>query len=111
MAKAKPKAKPAKAEEVEPQSVAEQVSTAAAEALKEAGSARTAAITLNGLEYAENLGKAIKEHADKVEKLYGDIQKQIKNKASDKELAKLLPKIEKEANNTKKLQARPVLRF
>lgn len=111
MAKAKNKAKPVKSEDVVPKSVVEQVTDAAADALKEAGSARTAAITLDGLEYAENLGKAIKEHAEKVEKLYGDIQKLIKNKASDKKLSKLLPKIEKESGNTKKLQAWLVLSF
>ena len=73
--------------------------------LKDAGTARTTAITLAGLEYADHLGTAMRDHADKVETMYKDVQKSLKTK-NDKEIMKWLPKLETEAANTKKLQAR-----
>lgn len=78
---------------------------AISDALKEAGLARTSAITLSGLDFADNLSTAIKDHANKIEALYGSVQKAIKEKVSDKELGKLLVQIEGESANTKKLQA------
>ena len=96
-------------EEVTPQTVTEQVTEAINEALKLAGQARTSAITLSGLEFAENLSQAMKDHANKIESLYGQVQKAIKEKKSDKELARFIGMIESEDANTKKLQARPAL--
>jgi len=94
-------------EEVTPQSVSEQVTEAINEALKLAGQARTSAITLSGLEFADNLSTAMKDHCTKIESLYGQVQKAIKEKKSDKELAKFIGTIESENANTKKLQASP----
>ena len=76
-----------------------------AQLLKDAGTARTTSITLAGLEYAEHLGKAMKDHADKVEKVYKEVQQALKTK-NEKEIMKWLQKVETESANTKRLQAR-----
>ena len=105
---AKKKAAPAKrntSEEVVPQTAAEKVTAAMSDALKEAGLARTASITLGGLDYADHLSQAIKSHADGIEKFYSEVQTALKEKAEDKVLNKLLKKIEEKSQNTKKLQA------
>ena len=104
-AKAKKKEKDDASAEVVPQTVTEKVTDAISDALKEAGHARTSAITLSGLEFADNLSTAMKDHANKIESLYGSVQKAIKTKVNDKELGKILVQIEGEAANTKKLQA------
>lgn len=75
-----------------------------AQLLKDAGTARTTSITLAGLEYAEHLGKAMKDHADKVEKVYEEVQA-LKTK-NEKEIMKWIQKVETESANTKRLQAR-----
>ena len=85
----------------------EKLADALADALKEAGVARTAAITLAGLDYAENLGDAIKKHYSDMESLYTTVQKTMKGKPSEKELNQCLKTIEEKAQATKKLQARP----
>lgn len=53
-AKAKKKEKDDASAEVVPQTVTEKVTDAISDALKEAGHARTSAITLSGLEFADN---------------------------------------------------------
>lgn len=105
---AKKKAKPAKAEaseEVVPQTMADKVKEKLEEMLKKSGVARTSSIPLAGLDYAENLGNAIKKHADEVEKLYTDATASIKGSPSDKDMTKLLKKIEDKSQATAKLQA------
>lgn len=105
---AKKKAKAAKAdasEEVVPQTLADKIKEKLEEMLKKSGVARTASIPLGGLEYAENLGNAIKKHADEVEKLYTDSTATIKGSPSDKELTKLMKRIEEKSQATAKLQA------
>ena len=105
---AKKKAQPPKketSEEVVPQTAKEKVIEAIGNVLKEVGVARTAAITLQGLEYADNLSQAIKSHADGIETYYSEVQKTLKGSPSDKELAKCLNKIEEKSEATKKLQA------
>lgn len=73
--------------------------------LKAAGVARTAAISLSGLEFADNLSATIKTHADKVEQLYGEAQKALKSSASEKELKRFLKDILQKGEATEKLQA------
>ena len=102
--KAKPQAKEV-SEEVVPQTAKDKVTEGISNLLKEVGVARTAAITLQGLEYAENLSQAIKSHADGIEAFYSDVQQTLKGSTSDKELAKVLHKIEEKSQSTKKLQA------
>ena len=105
---AKKKSKPQpkeKSEEVVPQTAKEKVTEAIGNVLKEVGVARTAAITLQGLEYADNLSQAIKSHADGVEAYYSEVQRTLKGSPSEKELAKVLQKIEEKSQATKKLQA------
>ena len=94
-------------EEVTPQSMVDKVREAMSDCLKEVGTARTCAITLQGLEYADNLSETIKKHAEKVEKLYGEVQQKVKpsSSTSDKEYGKILKKIEEMSQGTKKLQA------
>ena len=92
-------------EEVVPQTAKDKVTEGISNLLKEVGVARTAAITLQGLEYAENLSQAIKSHADGIEAFYSDVQQTLKGSTSDKELAKVLHKIEEKSQSTKKLQA------
>ena len=69
--------------------------------LKDAGTARTTSITLAGLEYADHLGKAMEDHADKVEKVYKEVQQALKTK-NEKEIMKWIQKVETESANTKK---------
>ena len=106
----KPKTQPAKSEEVEPQAPSEKLSDAVALLLKDAGTARTTSITLAGLEYADHLGKAMEDHADKVEKVYKEVQQALKTK-NEKEIMKWIQKVETESANTKKLQARKMTLF
>ena len=108
MAKKKPKpAQRETSEEVIPQTMQEKVNDAMAACLKDVGTARTCAITLQGLEYADNLSDAIKKHAEKVEKLYTHVQTQLKASpsTSDAVLEKSLKKIEELSQGTQKLQA------
>ena len=103
--KSKPVAKET-SEEVKAVTTEEKLADALADALKEAGVARTSAITLAGLDYAENLGDAIKKHYNDIECLYTHVQKTMKGKPTEKELNHCLKKIEEKAQATKKLQAR-----
>ena len=99
-------------EEVIPQTTGEKVQEAMSNCLKEVGTARTSAITLQGLEYAENLSVTIKKHAEKIEKLYGEVQQKVKDSStSEKDYQKVLKKIEEASQGTKKLQADHQLRF
>ena len=105
-AKKKPKPQPKeKSEELVPQTAKDKVTEAIGSVLKEVGVARTAAITLQGLEYAENLSQAIKSHADGIEGYYSEVQKILKGSPSEKELTKVLHTIEEKSQATKKLQA------
>ena len=102
-------AKPNKevSEEVTAQTMVDKVTEAMSNCLKEVGTARTSAITLQGLEYADNLSETIKKHAEKVEKFYGEVQQKAKasSSTSDKEYGKMLKRIEELSQGTKKLQA------
>ena len=105
----KKKAKPTPrevSEEVVPVTMEEKLKGVLADTLKEAGVARTAAITLAELDYAEHLSDAIKKHYEDIEALYSSVQKSLKGKASDKELNQILKKVEDKAQATKKFQAR-----
>ena len=78
-------------------------------ALKEAGLARTSAITLSGLDYAEDLSKVLLSHVQNVEDLFKDVQLLSKKEgATEKEFKKMIKKVEAKAEGTKKLQASPV---
>lgn len=104
----KKKAKPSKREtsqEVIPQTLGDKVKENLEELLKKAGLARTAAIPLQGLEYADNLSSAIKKHADEVEKIYTSGIASLKASVDDKELNKLMKKVEEKTQATQKLQA------
>ena len=103
--KAKPPAKEA-SEEVVPVTMEEKLKAVLADTLKEAGVARTSAITLAGLDYADHLSDAIKKHYEDIETLYSTVQKTLKGKASEKELGQILKKVEDKAQATKKFQAR-----
>lgn len=94
-------------EVVEPQSVADKLKLALEDLLKESGTARTAAIQLAGLEYADHLHRAIKEHADKVEGLYAEVQTALKRGEKDRVLSDFVSKVEVKSEATKKFQARP----
>jgi hypothetical protein len=84
----------------------EKVTEAMEACLKNVGTARTCAITLQGLEYADNLSDAIKKHAEKVEKHYTEVLGKLKaSSTSDKELEKVFKKIEDLSQGTQKLQA------
>ena len=96
-------------EEVVPMSMKERVMDALGDLLKESGTARTSAITLGGLEYADNLSNAIKQHADKVEVLYSKVRGSLKKSPGDKEMNQFLKDIEAHSQSTKKLQARPAV--
>lgn len=85
--------------------MADKVAEAMKEVVKETGLARTTAVTLQGLDYADHLSDAIKKHADGVETLYSQVQVALKSSAGDKELGRKLKEIEEKAQATKKLQA------
>ena len=89
-----------------PLSVEDKLKALLAETLKEAGTARTAAITLAGMDYAEHLSDAIKKHYQEIEVLYSTVQKTLSAKASEKEMNHMLKKVEDKGEATKKLQAR-----
>eukprot|EP00435_Cladocopium_sp_Y103_P011382 s2437_g3.t1 len=102
--KAKPVAKEA-SEEVVPVTTEDKLKASLRDTLKEAGVARTAAVTLAGLDYAEHLSDAIKKHYQDIETLYSNVQKTLKGKPSEKDLKDILKKVEEKAQATKKFQA------
>ena len=68
------KLKPEKAEEVKAETPKDKMNEMMEAALKEAGLARTSAITLSGLDYAEDLSKVLLSHVQNVEDLFKDVQ-------------------------------------
>ena len=96
-----------KSEAVEPQSVADKIKALLEDALKESGSARTSAIQLKGLDYAQHLHTAIKDHADKFETLYSEVQGALKGGVDDAKLENYVKQIEAKSEATKKFQAQP----
>lgn len=76
-----------------------------AAALKAAGVARTSAISLAGLEFAETLSTAIKTHVDAVEALFNQMQTLFKGGPSEKDMKKFMKKIAEHEEKTQKLQA------
>jgi len=106
---AAPKAKPEKAEELKAETPKDKMNELIEASLKEAGLARTSAITLSGLDYAEDLSKVLLTHVQGVEDLFKEVQ--LLNKKADatpKEFKKMIKKIETKSEGTKKLQASPV---
>ena len=103
------KLKPEKAEEVKAETPKDKMNEMMEAALKEAGLARTSAITLSGLDYAEDLSKVLLSHVQNVEDLFKDVQLLSKKEgATEKEFKKMIKKVEAKAEGTKKLQASPV---
>ena len=87
-------------------SIEEKVKEQIKEALKESALARTSAITLSELEYAEDLSQALLKQATSVETLYKEVQVCLK-KGDQKALKHYSTKIEEKASATAKMQARP----
>ena len=99
---AAPKAKPEKAEELKAETPKDKMNELIEASLKEAGLARTSAITLSGLDYAEDLSKVLLTHVQGVEDLFKEVQ--LLNKKADattNEFKKMIKKIETKSEGTK----------
>ena len=96
----------APSKEVVPVTIEEKVKEQIKEALKESALARTSAITLSELEYAEDLSQALLKQATSIEDLYKEVQGCLK-KGDHKALKQYSTKIEEKASATQKMQARP----
>ena len=102
----KPADKEDKSEPVAPLTHKEKVVASLEDFLKSAGSARTQSLTLNGLEYADDLAKTMLKHANSVEAIYTEIKKAIKSQTGgEKEFKTFQKKMEDKENTGKKLKA------
>ena len=90
---------------VEPETMTQKATAGLQDVLKAASDARTAAIKLQGLEFADQLSKQLLDHAAKLEKMYGKLNTAICAKKDDKTLKQLLTDLEDILSQTTKAQA------
>lgn len=106
----RPKAKPAPkpAEAVAPKTLQDEVKEIAADCLKAASTARTNSVSLDGLEFAEDLSQTMLTHCNSVEAKYKEVHTAIRTGASDSALRAFKKSLEGLDKETTKLQARSV---
>lgn len=100
-----PKPKKETSEEVVPKTVSEALGLKLQKHLKASALARSNSITLSGLEFADDLAKALLKQAGDMEQTYKKAQRALKEKKSDKELKKFIPDMENQQKAATKLQA------
>lgn len=93
-------------EKLEPESWTSKATDTLPTMLTAAAKARTLSIKLGTVEYAGELSKQLLDHASKLENLYQDLQKAVKDQASDKTLKSLFQQIVPETTFGEKAQAR-----
>lgn len=101
----KVKSKREVSEKVEPQTYQERVNAKMAEWLQIAGKARTQSITLQSLEFADELATKLMGHALAMEKIYLRIKEQLKNSMKEADYQIIYEKMEEKLKINEKLQA------
>ncbi|CAK9005889.1 Uncharacterized protein SCF082_LOCUS8785 [Durusdinium trenchii] len=100
-----PKKKEEKSEAAKPKTIQEELNLKVKELLKSAALARTASITLSGLEFADTLAKALLTQASDMERLYKSSHKALKEKQEEKVLRGYLKEVDESDKHSSKLQA------
>lgn len=100
-------------EPVKPKTIQEALKDQIGDALKEAGTARTCALSLDGMEFAQELSNTLLKAAGEVESLYKKVRGALNKNVLDKELKGFIGAMTKKVEAVKKLKARlgPAHRF
>lgn len=108
----RPKAKPAPkpAEALAPKTLQDVVKELANERLKKVSMARTNSVSLDGLDFAEDLSQTMLTHCNTVEAKYKEVQNAIRKGTSDAALRAFQKSLEALDKETTKLQARTNLK-